>query len=55
MDTFSLISDMSYISQNAGRIFRAIFEISRSNGWVQVASKMLNLCKMVDKRCGYLV
>eukprot|EP01127_Copromyxa_protea_P008859 TRINITY_DN2045_c0_g2_i1.p1 TRINITY_DN2045_c0_g2~~TRINITY_DN2045_c0_g2_i1.p1 ORF type:complete len:2126 (-),score=516.29 TRINITY_DN2045_c0_g2_i1:21-6239(-) len=50
MNSFSLISDMSYVSSNAGRIFRAIFEISRSNGWVQVATKLLNLCKMVDKR-----
>jgi hypothetical protein len=29
IDSFSLISDMSYISQNAGRVFRALFEIAR--------------------------
>eukprot|EP01124_Arcella_intermedia_P005586 TRINITY_DN13308_c0_g2_i2.p1 TRINITY_DN13308_c0_g2~~TRINITY_DN13308_c0_g2_i2.p1 ORF type:complete len:1074 (-),score=263.52 TRINITY_DN13308_c0_g2_i2:3145-6366(-) len=28
LDSFSLISDTSYVSQNAGRIFRALFEIA---------------------------
>jgi len=49
-DSFSLISDMSYISQNAGRIFRALFEISRSQAWVSLSHKLLNIAKMIDKR-----
>eukprot|EP01130_Rhizamoeba_saxonica_P011676 TRINITY_DN4859_c0_g2_i1.p1 TRINITY_DN4859_c0_g2~~TRINITY_DN4859_c0_g2_i1.p1 ORF type:complete len:1866 (+),score=443.62 TRINITY_DN4859_c0_g2_i1:728-5599(+) len=48
--SFSLISDMSYVSQNCGRIFRAFFEISLNNGWVELSKKLLNMCKMVDKR-----
>eukprot|EP01126_Amoeba_proteus_P012623 TRINITY_DN1519_c1_g1_i3.p1 TRINITY_DN1519_c1_g1~~TRINITY_DN1519_c1_g1_i3.p1 ORF type:complete len:1370 (-),score=289.41 TRINITY_DN1519_c1_g1_i3:112-4221(-) len=50
IESFSLVSDMSYVSQNSDRIFRALFEISRSNGWVRLATRLLNMCKMVDKR-----
>eukprot|EP01125_Pyxidicula_operculata_P022548 TRINITY_DN928_c0_g1_i3.p1 TRINITY_DN928_c0_g1~~TRINITY_DN928_c0_g1_i3.p1 ORF type:complete len:2094 (-),score=618.62 TRINITY_DN928_c0_g1_i3:183-5534(-) len=50
IDSFSLVSDMSYIAQNAGRIFRALFEEARMNGWPSLAAKLLNLCKMIDKR-----
>ncbi|KAH0969525.1 hypothetical protein GBA52_028610 [Prunus armeniaca] len=41
---------MVFITQNAGRLLRAIFEIVLKRGWAQVAEKALNLCKMVEKR-----
>lgn len=50
IEGFSLISDLAYVSQNVGRIYRALFEVSLKNGWTSVSQKLLNLCKMVDKR-----
>ncbi|KAK1376812.1 U5 small nuclear ribonucleoprotein helicase [Heracleum sosnowskyi] len=50
LEGLSLTSDMVYISQNAGRLARALFEIALKRGWAQVAEKTLNLCKMVSKR-----
>ena len=45
-----LTSDMVFITQSAGRLMRALFEIVLKRGWAQLAEKALNLCKMVDKR-----
>lgn len=50
LEGFALQSDMVYISQSAGRLFRAIFEIVLHRGWAQLAHKALALCKMVDRR-----
>ena len=36
--------------QNASRITRALFEIALKRGWVSVATKLLSLCKCIDKR-----
>ncbi|KAM5561842.1 DExH-box ATP-dependent RNA helicase DExH12-like [Rosa sericea] len=47
---FSLAQDMVYITQSAGRLVRALFEIVLKRGWAQLADKALNLCKMVSKR-----
>ncbi|XP_050384241.1 DExH-box ATP-dependent RNA helicase DExH12-like [Argentina anserina] len=47
---FSLTQDMVYITQSAGRLVRALFEIALKQGWAQLADKTLNLCKMVNKR-----
>jgi len=41
---------MVYITQSAGRLLRAIFEIVLHRGWAALAEKVLSLCKMVDKR-----
>jgi activating signal cointegrator complex subunit 3 len=41
---------MSYVAQSAGRIFRALFEITAKNNWPRLATKLLGLTKMVDKR-----
>ncbi|KAK8810576.1 hypothetical protein WA158_007151 [Blastocystis sp. Blastoise] len=46
----TLHSDLLYISQNAGRIARALFEIVLQKGWPQPAALFLNLCKSIDKR-----
>ncbi|KAG0180469.1 DEIH-box ATPase [Apophysomyces sp. BC1034] len=50
LDGFALVSDMVYVTQSAGRILRAIFEICLKRGWAQLTQKALDLCKMVEKR-----
>ncbi|ORX48547.1 Sec63-domain-containing protein [Hesseltinella vesiculosa] len=50
LDGFALISDMVYVTQSAGRILRAVFEICLRRGWAQLTKKALDLCKMVEKR-----
>jgi len=50
LDGFALVSDMVYVTQSAGRLMRAIFEIVLRRGWAALAVKSLNVCKMIDKR-----
>lgn len=50
LEGFALMADMVYITQSAGRILRAVFEVCLKRGWSQLARKALDLCKMVDKR-----
>ncbi|KAG2231539.1 Sec63 Brl domain-containing protein [Thamnidium elegans] len=50
LEGFALVSDMVYVTQSAGRIIRAMFEICLKRGWAQLTKKALNLCKMVEKR-----
>uniref|UniRef100_A0A673GMM0 RNA helicase n=1 Tax=Sinocyclocheilus rhinocerous TaxID=307959 RepID=A0A673GMM0_9TELE len=50
LEGFALMADMVYVTQSAGRLMRAIFEIVLSRGWAQLTDKTLNLCKMIDKR-----
>jgi activating signal cointegrator complex subunit 3 len=50
INTFSLVSDMAYVAQNAARIFRALFEMALKKNWPRLATKLLGLCKMVDRR-----
>ncbi|KAK2661001.1 hypothetical protein Ddye_007534 [Dipteronia dyeriana] len=50
LEGLSLTSDMVYITQSAGRLLRALFEIVLKRGWAQLAEKALNLSKMVTKR-----
>jgi len=50
LEGFALVSDMVFITQSAGRLMRALFEITLKRGWASVATKMLNLCKMVQHR-----
>jgi activating signal cointegrator complex subunit 3 len=50
IDTFSLVSDTAYVSQNAARIIRALFEIAVHRGWPTMAERLLTLCKTVDRR-----
>ncbi|KAI3888520.1 hypothetical protein MKX03_008711 [Papaver bracteatum] len=50
LEGLSLTSDMVFITQSAGRLMRALFEIALKRGWVQVAEKALNLCKLVGKQ-----
>lgn len=50
LDGFALMSDMVYIVQSAGRLFRAMFELALRKNWAGLASILLNVCKMVDNR-----
>ncbi|KAH9490921.1 activating signal cointegrator 1 complex subunit [Bulinus truncatus] len=50
VESFSLVSDMAYIAQNAGRIMRALFEMAVKNYNALLASRLLEICKMIDKR-----
>ncbi|KAJ4295696.1 Pre-mRNA-splicing helicase BRR2 [Collariella sp. IMI 366227] len=50
LDGLALMADMVYVTQSAGRILRAIFEICMKKGWASVAKLALNLCKMAEKR-----
>ncbi|KAJ9550083.1 hypothetical protein OSB04_022626 [Centaurea solstitialis] len=50
LEGLSLTSDMVFITQSAGRLMRALFEIVLKRGWAQLAEKALGLCKMVNKR-----
>lgn len=50
LEGFALMVDMVFITQSAGRLVRALFEIVLYRGWAQLADKALALCKMVNKR-----
>ncbi|KAK9269921.1 hypothetical protein L1049_025494 [Liquidambar formosana] len=50
LEGLSMTSDMVFITQSAGRLLRALFEIVLKRGWAQLAEKALNLCKMVNRR-----
>ena len=48
--SFTLVSDMMYVSQNAGRISRGLFEICLRKGNSNLAEQLLQLTKSIDKR-----
>ena len=50
LDGLALMADMVYVTQSAGRILRAVFEIALKKGWSSVAKTALDLCKMAEKR-----
>lgn len=50
LEGLSLTSDMVFITQSAGRLMRALFEIVLKRGWAQLAEKALTLSKMVQRR-----
>lgn len=50
VEDFALASDTAYVSQNTGRIIRALFEISLSNKWSATTSALINMSKAVEKR-----
>ena len=41
---------MVYVTQSAARLMRCIHEIVLKRGWAGLADRVLNMCKMVDKR-----
>ncbi|KAI9834766.1 MAG: hypothetical protein M1819_002852 [Sarea resinae] len=50
LEGLALMADLVYVTQSAGRILRAIFEICLKKGWSLVAKTALDLCKMAEKR-----
>jgi len=50
LDGLALMADMVYVTQSAGRILRAMFEIALKKGWGSVAKTALDLCKMAERR-----
>ena len=50
LDGLALMADLVYVTQSAGRVLRAIFEICLRKGWASVARLALDLCKMAEKR-----
>ncbi|KAA1115571.1 DEIH-box ATPase [Puccinia graminis f. sp. tritici] len=44
------MADMVYVTQSAGRILRALFEICLKRGWARLTHQALDLCKMVEKK-----
>uniref|UniRef100_A0A5K3FBK7 Helicase ATP-binding domain-containing protein n=1 Tax=Mesocestoides corti TaxID=53468 RepID=A0A5K3FBK7_MESCO len=48
--THSLVSDMYYVQQNAGRLARYIFEIALRRNWATCASAAHRLSKMIEHR-----
>lgn len=50
LDGYVLAADMVYVTQSAGRILRAIFEICLKRGYARLSRLALDLCKMVESR-----
>lgn len=50
LEGFALMADMVYVTQSAGRLLRALFEIALRRGWANLAEKALNLCKCCQRR-----
>ena len=50
LEGLALMADLVYVTQSAGRILRAVFEICLKKGWASVAKTALDLCKMAEKR-----
>lgn len=50
LDGFALMSDMVYVTQSAGRLVRALFEVSLRRGWAALARRTLSLAQMIDHR-----
>ncbi|KAJ2112563.1 Pre-mRNA-splicing helicase BRR2 [Coemansia sp. RSA 922] len=47
---FALAADLAYVAAAAGRIFRALFELSKARGWARAAKESLAWARMVDRR-----
>lgn len=50
LDNYIIMSDMIYISQNAERIFHALYEICLKKGWSSITQICLSYIKMISKR-----
>nr|XP_009857905.1 U5 small nuclear ribonucleoprotein 200 kDa helicase [Ciona intestinalis] len=50
LEGFALMADMVYVTQSAGRLIRALYEIVLYRGWAQLADKCLSLSKMINRR-----
>lgn len=50
LEGFALMADMVYITQSAGRLMRALFEIALRRNWAATANKCLTIGKMINHR-----
>lgn len=50
INSFSLVSDMSYVNQNVVRLIRALFEVVLKRSWATLSSRLLRLAKTVEQR-----
>lgn len=50
LDGFALMADKVYVVQSAGRLFRAMYELSRRKKYASLCRLLLEVCKMVDNR-----
>lgn len=50
LEGFALMADMVYITQSAGRLIRALFDIAMRRGWAQLAHSAHELALMVEHR-----
>jgi len=50
VDSFTLTSDLNYVTSNAGRIARALFEMFLKKGKADAAVKLLRIAKSIDRR-----
>jgi len=52
IETFSLVSDCNYVLQNASRLFRTLFEITKTRvaNISELSDRLLEWCKMIDRR-----
>ena len=50
LEGFTVGADMVYVSQNAGRLFRAMFQVARIQGWAQLARRTLLCSQMIEHR-----
>ena len=50
LDGFALMADMIFVSQSAGRLFRALLELALRKGWAKLSRTLLSICKMVEKK-----
>ena len=48
--SFSLVSDMNYVTQNAARICRAVFEIVLRKNLPLLSGRMLRFSKVIEKQ-----
>jgi pre-mRNA-splicing helicase BRR2 len=50
LDGYALVADMVYVTQSAGRIVRALYELVVKRGWAQLSARVLLLAKMLEQR-----
>lgn len=50
LESFSLIADLNYVSQNAPRLARALLEICINKGWPSAAEMCLSMSKALEWR-----
>ena len=50
LEGFALMADMVFVTQSAGRLFRALFELSMKRNWSSLSRKLLVWCKIVELR-----